>query len=104
MLTISSQALGSPKHMQLIDDRVVWSNDYADSWVIGDSSAVRSVESLMETLSINLPHVIPEEFERSMDGIARGLIPWPLIIPQRVLGEHARSISSDVDEIGRAHV
>jgi len=98
MLTISSQALGSPKHMQLIDDRVVWSNDYGDSWVIGDSSAGRSVESLMETLSINPPHVIPEEFERSMDGIARGRIPWPLIVPQRVLGEHARSISSDIDD------
>jgi hypothetical protein len=33
-----------------------------------------------------------------MDGIAHGRIPWPLVIPQRVLGDHLRSIAGDVEE------
>lgn len=52
----------------------------------------------METITRDPPNPIPEEFLRSMDGLARGRIPWPLIIPQRILGEHARSIAADVEE------
>ncbi len=52
----------------------------------------------METLQATVPRVVPEEFERSMDGLARGGIPWPLVIPQRILSEHVRSIAADVEE------
>lgn len=98
MLTISSTALGSPKHLQLVDDQVMWVSDLRDSWVLGDHRAARSVEALMETLQREPPRSIPAEFVLSMEGIARGRVPWPLIIPQRILGEHARSASADVEE------
>jgi len=57
-----------------------------------------SVDALFETVTRNPPHAIPEEYTRSMEDIARGPIPWPLVIPQHVLGEHLRSISSDVED------
>ena len=34
-----------------------------------------------------------------MEGIARGKVPWPLVVPQHVLGEHVRSIASELDDV-----
>lgn len=98
MIALSSRTLNSPKHLLLDNDAVTWSQSLESAWVVGDRRAARSVESLLETISREPPHALPDEFERSMDGIAQGRVPWPLIIPQRVLGDHLRSIASDVDD------
>jgi len=98
MLSISGHALGSPKSLKFVDDRVSWSQDDDECWILGSSRASRSVEALVETLGIEPPRAIPEEYEISMDGLAHGPVPWPLVIPQAVLGEHIRSIASQVDD------
>lgn len=99
MISISAQALGSPRNLSLKDDKVGWTESADDGWVIGDRRAPMSVDALFETATRNPPHAIPEEYTRSMEDIARGPIPWPLVIPQHVLGEHLRSISSDVEDV-----
>ena len=99
MISISAQALGSPRSLSLKDDKVGWTESADDGWVIGDRRAPMSVDALFETATRNPPHAIPEEYTRSMEDIARGPIPWPLVIPQHVLGEHLRSISSDVEDM-----
>jgi hypothetical protein len=98
MIAISPNALNSPKFLLFDDERVRWVNDPGEAWVLGDPGSHRSIEALMETASLQVPPTIPEEFARAMEGLARGAVPWPLIIPQHVLGEHVRSISSAVDD------
>ena len=53
----------------------------------------------METMGRSPPGHVPNEFVISMEGVARGKVPWPLVIPQRILGEHLRSIAGDLDEV-----
>ena len=98
MLALSSRILNSPKHLLLDDEAITWSRDPGESWMLGDRYHTRSIEALLETLSREPPHAIPAEFTRSMEGIAQGRIPWPLIIPQKILGEHLRSIAGDIDD------
>jgi hypothetical protein len=52
----------------------------------------------METAGRSVPCPIPEEYMASMEGIARGQVPWPLIIPPGIIGEHIRMISMQVDD------
>ena len=99
MISISAQALGSPRSLSLEDDKVGWTESTEGGWVIGDRRAPMSVDALFETLTKNPPPAIPEEYTHSMEDIARGPIPWPLVIPQHILGEHLRSISSDVEDV-----
>lgn len=98
MLALSSRALNSPKHLLLNENSISWSADVGDCWVLGDPTHTRSAGSLLETLSRETPCAVPDEFVRSMDGIAQGRIPWPLIVPQRVLGDHLRNLASDFEE------
>jgi hypothetical protein len=99
MLSISSKVLGSPQDLSFIEGRVAWSSDVTDAWVVGDPMSQASVDALFDITGKAPPHAIPEEYARSMDGIARGSIPWPLVIPQQVLGDHIRSIASDFEEM-----
>ena len=98
MISLSSRALGSTRSLSLVNDRVTWSNGDSQGWVAGNKWAQMSIDALFETISRTPPLAIPEEYTRSMDGLARGQIPWPLVIPQHVLGDHIRSISSAVDD------
>lgn len=99
MLSISSKVLGSPRDLSLIEGKVAWSSDVEGAWVVGDPMSQSSVDALFDIAGKNPPRPIPEEYERSMEGISRGRVPWPLVVPQQVLGEHIRSIASDLDEL-----
>jgi hypothetical protein len=99
MLSISSKVLGSPQDLSLLEGKVAWSSDLDGAWIVGDPMSQASVDALFDIMGKTLPHAIPEEYTRSMDGLARGQIPWPLIIPQQVLGDHIRSIASDFEEM-----
>ena len=98
MLSISSRALGSPKSLNIVNDVILWGPTPEGSWVLGDPRSPRSVEALMETAGRPAPCPIPDEYLASMEGIARGQIPWPLIIPSGIIGEHIRMISMQVDD------
>jgi hypothetical protein len=98
MLSISGSSLGSPKSLNLIDDRVAWGPSPADCWVLGNPRAQLSVDALLETVGVDVPSVVPVEFLNSMEGIASGPIPWPLIIPSGVLGDHIRSLAETLDD------
>jgi len=98
MLSISSRALGSPKSLNIVNDVISWGPTPEESWVLGDPRSPRSVEALMETAGRPAPCPIPDEYLASMEGIARGQIPWPLIIPSGIIGEHIRMISMQVDD------
>jgi hypothetical protein len=98
MLSISSRALGSPKSLNIVNDVISWGPTPEGSWVLGDPRSPRSVEALMETAGRPAPCPIPDEYLASMEGIARGQIPWPLIIPSGIIGEHIRMISMQVDD------
>lgn len=98
MIALSSYALNSPKNLLLSDGSISWSSDVSDAWIIGGGRVPRSVEALFETLGRDPPRVIPEEFERSMEDLARGQVPWPLVIPKKILSEHLISIAGDIDD------
>jgi len=66
--------------------------------MLGDPQASMSVIALFETLGIESPAPIPPEYERSMDGLARGQVPWPLVIPIGALRDHAERVSSILEE------
>ena len=99
MILLSRSALNSPRDLSLENDRVFWSDGQNDGWVIGDNRVAKSVSALFETLDRPSPNAIPEEYARSMEEIARGHVPWPLVIPQGILGDHLRSISSTIDDV-----
>ena len=99
VLSISSKTLGSPQDLSLVEGKVAWSSDMSDAWIVGDPMSQASVDALFDIAGKTPPRAIPEEYERSMDGIARGQIPWPLIIPQQVLGDHIRAIASDFEDM-----
>jgi hypothetical protein len=98
MLSISGSSLGSPKSLNLIDDKVTWGSAPDKCWVLGNPRAQLSVDSLLETAGMDVPGVVPTEFLNSMEGIASGPIPWPLIIPPGVLGDHIRSLAETLDD------
>ena len=98
MLTISSESLNSPHDLSLVEGRVGWFAAPETSWSLGDPFAARSFEALLDVMGKQHPSAVPEEYERSMEGLARGRVPWPLVIPQAVLGERIRSLASDLDE------
>jgi hypothetical protein len=98
MLSISNRVLGSPKSLNVIDGAASWGIIPEGNWVLGDPGSPRSAEALLETAGRDIPSAIPEEYLASMEGIARGQIPWPLIIPSGIIGEHARMIAASVDD------
>ena len=82
----SKLALNSPKHAILGEGKLSWSEQVPENaWCVGDRSVARSIESIYESCDRELPQLIPPEFVSSMDGLSRGAVPWPLVIPQRVL-------------------
>lgn len=99
MLSISSKVLGSPQDLSFVDGRVAWSSDVGGAWIVGDPMSQASVDALYDVAGRSPPRAIPEEYERSMEGLSRGRVPWPLVIPQQVLGDHIRSIASDFEEM-----
>jgi hypothetical protein len=98
MLSISSRALGSPKSLNITNGIASWGIIPERNWVLGDPGSPRSAEALLETAGRDIPSAIPEEYLTSMEGIARGQIPWPLIIPSGIIGEHARMIATSVED------
>lgn len=98
MLAISRRSLFSPSDLILDGGIISWGTASPDYWIIGDFFAQRSLESLCEVAGLPPLSAIPHEFVRSMDGISRGQVPWPLIIPQRVLGDHLRNLESVLEE------
>lgn len=98
MVTISSRALGSPKSLNLVDGSVSWGSPTAGNWIIGDHRAEMSVEALMEVAGRETPHPIPAEYVASMDGISRGQVPWPLVIPPGIMAEHVRSVAGSLED------
>jgi len=99
MLTLSSRSLNSPRDLTYHDGQVSWSQPQPESWCLGDSYSSRSFEALLDVAGRPHPRAVPEEYERSMEGLARGQVPWPLVVPQHVLGEHIRSIASELDDV-----
>ena len=100
MLYASKLSLNSPKHALLQDSRIAWSeNPPEGAWCIGDRLAARSLESIYETCDKDVPSLIPPEFVSSMDGLSQGAVPWPLVIPQRVLYENLSTISDELEEL-----
>lgn len=104
MLMVSRKLLGSPKDLVYDDGQVRWTDEQLDSWSIGDEMSAWSISHVFETLSRDPPAPIPEEYARSMDGLARGRVPWPLVIPPGVLREHIakidESLEDALDELG----
>lgn len=98
MLIASRKLLGSPKNLIYDDNQVRWSDEPIDSWSMGDGSSAWDITHLFETLGKQPPDLIPEEYTRSMDGLARGQVPWPLVIPPAVLKEHIGKIDDSLDE------
>lgn len=98
MISISRRALGSPGDLILNHDTISWGDASSGGWIIGDPGSTRSLESLCEVAGIQPPSPIPTEFLKSMEGVSRGRVPWPLIIPQRVLGDHLRGLESILEE------
>lgn len=98
MLTVSRKALGSPKDLAYDSGTVRWSTDRPSSWVIGDETSEWDISHVFETLGKDPPVAIPPEYAQSMDGLAMGRIPWPLIIPPAVLKEHVERIDGELDD------
>jgi hypothetical protein len=98
MLSISNRVLGSPKSLNITDGVASWGPIPDGNWVLGDPRSPRSVEALLETAGRDIPSAIPEEYIASMEGIASGQVPWPLVIPLGIIGEHARMIATSVEE------
>ena len=98
MTSISNLALGSPKSLNVIDDAVSWGTPPDEQWILGDQYAPRSVDALMEVTGHETPSPVPPEYACSMSGLSRGQVPWPLVIPPAVLGEHARAVASSVED------
>ena len=100
MIYASKLALNSPKHAILDDGKITWSASApTGAWSVGDRLAARSVEAIYESCNRDSPPLIPPEFVVSMDGLSRGAVPWPLVIPQRVLYENLSTISDELDEL-----
>lgn len=98
MLSISNRVLGSPKSLNITGGVASWGAIPDGNWVLGDPRSPRSVEALLETAGRDIPSAIPEEYIASMEGVARGQVPWPLVIPQGIIGEHARMIATSVED------
>lgn len=96
MLAISGRALNSARDLVIDEAQVSWGRAPDSSWILGDHTQIRSLGALMETIGHEVPDFIPAEYRLSMEGLARGPIPWPLVIPQRILGEHLRGIEGTV--------
>ena len=100
MMYASKLALNSPKHAILGEGKLSWSEQVPENaWCVGDRSVARSIESIYESCDRELPQLIPPEFVSSMDGLSRGAVPWPLVIPQRVLYENLSTISDELEEL-----
>lgn len=98
MLSISNRVLGSPKSLNITGGVASWGAIPDGNWVLGDPRSPRSVEALLETAGRDILSAIPEEYIASMEGVARGQVPWPLVIPQGIIGEHARMIATSVED------
>lgn len=99
MLCILDTALGSPKNMIVNDDEISWSSSVPmDSWTLGDSSSPFAAEALFEVVNKEVPNIVPSEYAESMVGIARGRVPWPLVIPPAMLREHIIGVHADVQD------
>lgn len=99
MLCILGDALGSPKNMVVDDAGPRWSADIpVDAWVMGDPASSSSVTALFEVVNRSVPPIVPPEYVESMIGVARGQVPWPLVIPPAMLREHITGVHSDVQD------
>lgn len=98
MLTVSSRVLGSPKSLNLMDGTITWGDAPEESWVLGDHRSQRSVEALMEATGRESPQHVPAEYVSSMEGVSRGQVPWPLVIPPAIMAEHVRSVAGSVED------
>ena len=96
MISISRQALHSSKDL-LFDGTIHWTNETSDVWKFGTKRTAKSAEALIETCGGEIPNLIPEEFMKSMSGIAKGKVPWPLIIPYGLFVEHLETLKTEVD-------
>lgn len=96
MISISRQALSSSKDL-LFDGTIHWTNETSDVWKFGTKRTAKSAEALIETCGGEIPNLIPEEFMKSMSGIAKGKVPWPLIIPYGLFVEHLETLKTEVD-------
>jgi hypothetical protein len=95
MISLSRKFLSSTKNF-VYSDKASWSNDI-EAWTFGDQHSQWSADALFETMQKDMPSVIPNEFIKSMSGISRGAVPWPLIIPPSILSEHASGLNSEVE-------
>ena len=98
MIAVSKKILCSPKDLEHNGTDTSWVN-VSSSWTLGNRALVRDAEAIYETASATVPDPIPSEYRKSMDGMARGNVPWPLVIPAAVLREHISSISLEFDDI-----
>lgn len=96
MISISRQALSSSKDL-LFDGTIHWTNETSDIWKFGTKRTAKSAEALIETCGGEIPNLIPEEFMKSMNGIAKGKVPWPLIIPYGLFVEHLEILKTEID-------
>ncbi len=93
------ESLGSPKNMVIEGDSITWSQDVpADAWTVGDPILSSAAEPLFEVLGRDVPQVIPPEYVESMIGVARGRVPWPLVIPPATLREQVSGISESIQD------
>lgn len=98
MIVVSRRALGSPKDLVHDGNDISWASE-SDGWILGDRHQTKSVEAIYETVVKEVPDPIPSEYRKSMDGLARGDVPWPLVIPSSILREHVASVSSGFNDI-----
>lgn len=96
MISISRQALHSSKDL-LFDGAIHWTNETSDVWKFGTKRTAKSAEALIETCGGEIPSLIPEEFMKSMSGIAKGKVPWPLVIPYGLFVEHLETLKTEID-------
>ena len=95
MILISKRELSSSKDL-LFDGSIQWTNEANDYWQFGSIRAEKSAEALIESTNQDSPEIIPEEFIKSMKGIAKGKVPWPLVIPHNILIEQLEKLKAEV--------
>jgi len=96
MISISKKFLSSTKNF-VYSDTSSWSSDDIEGWTFGDQRSRWSADALFETMQKDVPSIIPNEFLKSMNGLARGRVPWPLIVPPALLSEHAAGLNTEVE-------
>ena len=98
MIAVSKKVLCSPKDLEHGGIDISWVSS-TSGWTLGDRTLIRDAEAIYETASVAVPDPIPSEYRKSMEGVARGNVPWPLVIPPAVLREHVSNISVEFDDV-----